>query len=340
MGKSKRKKKRKRKSSSESESSSSTSDRRPRKKRRKRSRKRSRSRSRRRQRSYSREYFSDPEPVVRKRRLEIEPSLESEPLDVVPQISKKYGGSSRWQKVVWDLDARCFLSYLSNRSRKTFTKKQCRRWYETAYNKTKWRGFGSYRTAWYTAGRCNCHYHYSAHPTPPNRFPQWLIDIQRAVFKHCGLEYRLANSCNLNLYEHATSSIPYHQDNEPMFYKTASGADDDCLIVSFSLGQERLFTINSTAHLGGEPWLNRELALMLGDGDICTMGGKFQRYYQHAVPPMPGARRTRVNFTWRWIIQHEKKYCDIKELFRTSPPPIDLVKKTRNPYCRFSRSPS
>ena len=42
------------------------------------------------------------------------------------------------------------------------------------------------------------------------------------------------------------------------------------------------------------------------NGDLCTMEGRFQRHYLHAVPKEPSVKEARINLTWRWITKHNQ----------------------------------
>merc|ERR1712187_45241 len=41
-------------------------------------------------------------------------------------------------------------------------------------------------------------------------------------------------------------------------------------------------------------------------GDLCTMDGLCQKFYQHCVPKEPSVEGVRINLTWRWIVSHGK----------------------------------
>ena len=44
----------------------------------------------------------------------------------------------------------------------------------------------------------------------------------------------------------------------------------------------------------------------LKNGDILTMEGLFQKYYQHRVPRQGKCTEPRINFTWRYIVNHSE----------------------------------
>ena len=45
----------------------------------------------------------------------------------------------------------------------------------------------------------------------------------------------------------------------------------------------------------------------LNNGDICTMEGNFQNFYQHRVPLDSECYLPRINLTWRWIVKHDHR---------------------------------
>merc|ERR1712151_1036149 len=116
------------------------------------------------------------------------------------------------------------------------------------------------------------------------------------------------NSCNLHLYEDGAMSVGWHADDEKLF----DGRFNDIQIISVSLGQARTFELRT---LGVEEDGERlKYRMQLGDGDICTMEGLTQKYYQHRVPK-DGTAAARINLTWRWVRLH-KLDCPL----RTSGP--------------------
>uniref|UniRef100_A0A7S0A2R0 Fe2OG dioxygenase domain-containing protein n=1 Tax=Pyrodinium bahamense TaxID=73915 RepID=A0A7S0A2R0_9DINO len=97
----------------------------------------------------------------------------------------------------------------------------------------------------------------------------------------------------MNLYEDGQHSVGWHADNESLF----QGKVRDCRIISLSLGQTRKFELKCKG--GG---FHR---MFLSDGDLCTMEGLTQKYYQHRVPKEGGGKvGARINLTWRWVVEH------------------------------------
>ena len=128
-------------------------------------------------------------------------------------------------------------------------------------------------------------------------YPSWFEKITQRVLKETGLQFEyIPNSCNINWYEDGSDSVGWHSDDEWMF----NSMNDDCLILSLSLGAERRFEIKLNDELEEEQITN----VVLKNGDLMTMEGMFQKYYVHRVPKEKNVSKERINLTWRWIRQH------------------------------------
>mmetsp|Transcript_89620 Transcript_89620/g.254031 ORF Transcript_89620/g.254031 Transcript_89620/m.254031 type:complete len:333 (+) Transcript_89620:1-999(+) len=150
------------------------------------------------------------------------------------------------------------------------------------------------RTAWMTQSPCTCRYGYGGAEVAPAHYPEWMKEVMEACMPLCGLTKpsQWPNSCNLNMYVDGQHSVGWHADNESLF----QGRVQDCCIISLSLGQTRLFELK---------YRKDQHSLSLGNGDLCTMEGLTQKYYQHRVGK--DHRRSvgpRINLTWRWVVQH------------------------------------
>ena len=104
-------------------------------------------------------------------------------------------------------------------------------------------------------------------------------------------------SCNLNRYETGGSSVAWHADDEDIF----NGKDQDVRILSLPLGQQRKFDSRRRSKASRH---KATTCMELGDGDLCTMEGMCQAYYQHRIPPEGTIWRPRINLTWRWMVKH------------------------------------
>jgi len=154
------------------------------------------------------------------------------------------------------------------------------------------------KTAWMVAGQCKCTYKYGGVAVEPVTFPGWMRELMKLCMPYCGLvsEDQWPNSCNLNLYEDGGMSVGWHADDEDIF----QGRQRDCPIISFSLGQTRSFELRLNDPGQGDAPVCK---MQLQSGDLCTMEGLTQKYYQHRVP-RERASGPRINLTWRWIRKH------------------------------------
>jgi len=200
---------------------------------------------------------------------------------------------------------RSYACYLRN----TFDSNTLREWMRVTEENADWKQptvKGSLlprKAAWFVAPGCKCTYKYSSTQWAPTPFPDWFQAIQTEVMKRLGIPLNNGpNSCNVNLYYSGQASVGWHSDNERIF----EGKFRDCLIISLSLGTTRKFQVK-TVH--SERVIKE---VLLGDGDLMTMEGLFQKHYLHRVPKEPRIGGKRVNFTWRWITAHDREECRMR----------------------------
>jgi len=198
----------------------------------------------------------------------------------------------KWEYTLQDEQRRSFAGVL----KAAFPPEKCAEWTQAHMEKGIWiqpEGVPR-RTAWYVSPDCaDCPYRYSGLEYAPTVFPPFMEEIRAEVCKLCGIppeEY--PNSCNVNVYRDQTHEVGWHSDDEVMF----QGLSGDTRIISFSLGVPRDFCWRlqgTTETVGSVP---------LGDGDIMTMEGLFQKHYKHSVPPATSKCGSRINMTFRWIV--------------------------------------
>ena len=126
------------------------------------------------------------------------------------------------------------------------------------------------------------------------RMPGWFEQLTDMVTDACALQQR-PNSCNVNRYDGGCQSIGWHADDDKLFDAMRSSA----VIISLSLGASRTFMVRRKGYH------HAAVALPSENGDLCVMGGLFQRYYQHAVPKEWRSKGVRYNFTWRYVVAHQ-----------------------------------
>eukprot|EP00931_Biecheleriopsis_adriatica_P097990 TRINITY_DN7188_c0_g1_i1.p1 TRINITY_DN7188_c0_g1~~TRINITY_DN7188_c0_g1_i1.p1 ORF type:complete len:469 (+),score=98.64 TRINITY_DN7188_c0_g1_i1:78-1409(+) len=211
-----------------------------------------------------------------------------------------------WQYVLKDESRRCFVGL----NKRILEKIGCPPFFETARDNTDWihpeEAHGRKiprKTAWMVSAGCNCSYCYGRFFVDPQEYPPWMKKLMQWIMPCCGIydPSDWPNSCNLNLYEEGNMSVGWHADDEQLF----QGKFRDCTIISLSLGSTRSFEVRANYSEDSSQNVN----LMLGDGDLCTMEGMVQKYFQHRVP-RENSTGPRINLTWRWILKHTPR-CPI-----------------------------
>ena len=125
------------------------------------------------------------------------------------------------------------------------------------------------------------------HALPP------FHQLTELVAKACGVDPSTLNSCNANLYESRSDNVFWHSDNEPPF----GGLDNPITIISLSLGGSRRFQLQRKSK-------GKIYTAILSHGDIFTMEGWTQKYYDHRIPKEGDFCLPRINLTWRTVINH------------------------------------
>ncbi|CAJ1460857.1 unnamed protein product [Effrenium voratum] len=229
------------------------------------------------------------------------PSLEAKPLRLIGE------GCQDWERCVNDVWCRSFASL----RRCPFPEEDLDRWWHAALSETPWQrptvrgGRPLPRSAaWFIRKGCHCCYEYNGTAWPAMEFPEWLQQVEEAVWEVCkdwkGEAFEAPNSCVVNLYADGTESVDWHADNEPLF----QGLEDDCRIVSLSLGETRRFELRRRRELSNPRQHADRVVLDLNAGDIVTMEGCFQKHWYHRVPKEVVATAPRINLTWRTIRSH------------------------------------
>lgn len=180
-------------------------------------------------------------------------------------------------------------------AKSAFRPETCRAWMDALLTQGQWSQLPDVprKVAWYVSEDfADCPYRYSGLEYDAVVFPPFMQEIRAALCEVCGIppeEY--PNSCNINVYADNRQEVGWHSDDEVLF----QGLCQDTRIISLSLGSARDFCWRlqgTTDTLGCAP---------LGDGDIMTMEGLFQKHYKHAVPVSDAPAGTRINLTFRWI---------------------------------------
>jgi len=207
-----------------------------------------------------------------------------------------FENNSQWRSLLTDEHHRSYAGHLPS----AFSPELLDEWWTIAMKNIEWKqpevnGKLLQRfAAFYVQKGCKCRYRYSGTEWPGVEYPDWFIEITRAVMKKINFPNCLPNSCNINYYEDGHQCVGWHSDNEHLF----QSKHRDCLIISLSLGASRKFQIR-------RQWTQETpVTIDLNNGDLMTMEGLFQRFYSHRVPREAHIREPRINFTWRWITLH------------------------------------
>ena len=169
---------------------------------------------------------------------------------------------------------------------------------------TKYRSDGKAiprRTIFSVSKGCNCTYKYSGVAVKPYVEPDWLAEIREKCVDMAGLDEQ-PNSCNINLYRDGNDQVGWHADDEPLF----EGEYNDVCILSLSLGSSRTFQVKKKG-VKGVGRNEATSSFVVSHGDLCTMEGRFQRHYLHAVLREPDVQEPRINLTWRFITKHNEE---------------------------------
>lgn len=210
------------------------------------------------------------------------------PLRLIGELSPK---PWEWDYPVQDEQRRSFAGV----NYKAFPADQCNRWMKALLEKGTWSGIPGIprRVGWYVSEEfADCPYRYSGLEYPATVFPDFMLEIREELCKLCGIpEDDYPNSCNVNVYEDNRGEVGWHSDDEVMF----QGLAGDTRILSLSLGAARDFCwrLQGTTETLG--------SCSLGNGDIMTMEGLFQKHFKHAVPESSIPAGKRINMTFRWI---------------------------------------
>ena len=158
----------------------------------------------------------------------------------------------------------------------------------------------NHKTRWFVESPCTCSYKYAKYDISPKPFFPEPKELSLLVEKITKLEG--TNCVNANLYDDQYCKVGFHRDSEQIFQAEDFVSD----IISVSLGATRCFSIRCKAD--GNLWYDVDLA----HGDILTMEGLFQKYWEHALVASPSPCAPRINLTFRKLVQH-RQYCSLAE---------------------------
>ena len=157
-----------------------------------------------------------------------------------------------------------------------------------------WHPLRNCSTLWFVKQPCCCMYSYSKYAIPCLPFSPILQSMADHIEKTLNV---YVDSVNANYYPNAKASLGYHTDDEDLF----QAKHQPSTIVSVSFGATRKFAIKNI-RTGADSFQN------LSHGDLITMEGLMQRFYQHSICQAPFPVEDRLNLTFRFISAHED-YC-------------------------------
>jgi alkylated DNA repair dioxygenase AlkB len=159
-------------------------------------------------------------------------------------------------------------------------------------------------SAWYVNQGCSCSYVYGQRGKAweANIYPNWLVKLTALVAAILGIDVAALNSANLNKYSAVKHDLYWHSDNETMFRESELARNVD--IFSLSFGASRTMSFR-------RKYTEKNHDVVLNDGDLCTMQGRVQDFYQHTLRPASAEQRkapdmVRYNITWRTVKRHTK----------------------------------
>lgn len=140
------------------------------------------------------------------------------------------------------------------------------------------------KVAWYASQPFN--YTYSKITRPALPWTLELLDLKHRVESISGEKF---NSCLLNLYHTGDEGMSWHSDSERQLKPRGA-------IASVSLGAERqfIFKHKKTQQTHGS---------VLQHGSLLVMKGTTQTHWLHRLPPTKKIHSSRINLTFRTIIE-------------------------------------
>lgn len=141
----------------------------------------------------------------------------------------------------------------------------------------------------YMADSPDMNYSYSGLVMVPQSYSPTVQMIKQRL-EHEGFGGPLKFNCVLlNLYRDGLDHVNWHSDNEPLFGEAP-------VIGSVSFGVERDFVLKDNVDS------TRKYLFTLGNGDVLVMAGDTQSKYKHCIPKRKSLKGSRVNLTFRTIV--------------------------------------
>lgn len=140
------------------------------------------------------------------------------------------------------------------------------------------------KVAWYADA--NFSYTYSGITKEALPWTKELLELKAITEKETGETF---NSCLLNLYHTGEEGMAWHSDGEKDLKKHGA-------ISSLSFGAQRKFSFKHKE-------TKETISLVLEHGSLLVMKGPTQDHWLHRLPPTKLTYKSRINLTFRTIIQ-------------------------------------
>lgn len=140
------------------------------------------------------------------------------------------------------------------------------------------------KVAWY--GEKPYEYTYSNTTKHALPWTKELLELKAVVEKETGETF---NSCLLNQYHNGDEGMAWHSDAEKDLKKNGA-------IASLSFGAERKFAFKHKE-------TKEKVELLLEHGSLLVMKDTTQSYWLHRLPPTKKVKESRVNLTFRTIVE-------------------------------------
>ncbi len=139
------------------------------------------------------------------------------------------------------------------------------------------------KVAWY--GDAGYSYTYSNTTKQALPWTAALLELKALAEAISGTAF---NSCLLNLYHNGEEGMAWHSDDEKCL-------GENTVIASLSLGAERKFALKHKRD-------KQSVSVLLENGSLLVMKGSTQTNWLHSLPKTKKVNRTRVNLTFRTIM--------------------------------------
>ncbi len=138
-------------------------------------------------------------------------------------------------------------------------------------------------------------YRYSGHQLHRQPWHPALLALRIKLEQRFSIRF---NAALLNLYRDGDDSMGWHQDNEPEL-------GDEPIIASISLGAERRFLLRPHPKQHPQSPTAMKYEYLLSHGSLLWMGPALQKTWQHSVPKTKKVIDSRINITFRQLVNGE-----------------------------------